>query len=120
VPEDLQRLFEVARGAMIYGYVFYPLCTLAAEQLFRVAEASITHKCKLLGTPKSKKSFNKKLEWLLDNGVISSSEFRLWDSVRTLRNIASHPEHQLIFTPGDAIEILENISKQINFLFSTA
>ena len=120
VPEDVRRLFEVARGAMVYGYFFYPLYTLAAEQLFRVTETAITHKCKLSGTPKSEKFFKQKLKYLLDNGVISNSEYAQWDSVRNLRNITSHPKHQLIFTPGDAIGILENICKQVNFLFNTA
>jgi hypothetical protein len=55
VPKDVRALFEVARGAMIYGYFFYPLFTLAAEQLFRVSEAAVSHKCKALGAPKSKR-----------------------------------------------------------------
>src|SRR5438552_3436434 len=27
VPEEVQALFEVARGALVYGYLFYPLHT---------------------------------------------------------------------------------------------
>src|SRR5919202_1342535 len=45
VPEDVRKLFEVARGALAYGYFFYPLYTLAGEQLFRVAECSVSAKC---------------------------------------------------------------------------
>ena len=48
VPVDVQRLFETARGAMCYGYFFYPLFTLAAHQMFRVVEAAITARCKAL------------------------------------------------------------------------
>jgi len=117
VPKDLQALFEVARGAMIYGYFFYPLFSLAVEQLFRVAEAAVTSKCELMDPPKSKKSFINKLKWLLEKGVIPDSDFAKWDALRHLRNAASHPKHQLIFTPGDTIDILEKISNQINFLF---
>ncbi|TEU15931.1 MAG: DUF4145 domain-containing protein [Anaerolineales bacterium] len=118
VPTDVQALFEVARGAMAYSYFFYPLYTLAAEQLFRVAEAALAHKCNALAAPKSRDSFKKRISWLVEEGVIPGSEFVRWDAVRELRNIASHPERQSIFTPGNAIGFLEGIAVQINSLFS--
>lgn len=56
---------------MVYGYFFYPLYTLASEQLFRVAEAVVTHKCHELGaSPKKMNTFEKKVQYLLDEGVI--------------------------------------------------
>lgn len=118
VPADVQALFEVARGAMAYSYFFYPLFTLAAEQLFRVAEAAVAHKCKALGAPESRDTFKKRISWLVEEGVIPSSELNRWDAIRELRNIASHPERQSIFTPGQAIGRLEGIAVQINSLFS--
>jgi hypothetical protein len=120
VPKDVRALFEVARGAMIYGYFFYPLFTLAAEQLFRVSEAAVSHKCKALGAPKSKRKFIEKIEWLINNGIIPSSELIRWDAIRNLRNAASHPERQSILAPGNAIGLLEGISRQINSLFDSA
>ena len=30
VPEEVQALFECARGLVVYGYLFYPLSTVAA------------------------------------------------------------------------------------------
>jgi hypothetical protein len=120
VPTDVQALFEVARGAMAYGYFFYPLYTLAAEQLFRVAETAIAHKSKTLGVPKSNDTFEKRIGWLVDREVIPSSERVQWDAIRTLRNIASHPEYQSIHTPGNAIGTLGNIARQINSLFGSA
>lgn len=45
VPEEIVALFEVATGAMLYGYFFTPLYTLGLQQVFRVAEAAITAKC---------------------------------------------------------------------------
>ena len=41
VPSDVVALFEVARGAMIYGWFFYPIITLGAEQCLRVLEAGV-------------------------------------------------------------------------------
>ena len=118
VPKDLQTLFEVARGAMAYGYFFYPLYTLAAQQLFRVADAAVIHKCKALRAPKSKETFKKRIDWLMNEGTIPQSELNRWAAIRELRNIASHPERQFISTTGNAIGLLEGITEQINSLFS--
>jgi len=51
VPADLAALFEVARGAMIYSWFFYPLATLGTEQCSRVLEAGVRIRCKNLGVP---------------------------------------------------------------------
>ena len=118
VPTEVQILFGVARGAMVYAYFFYPLYTLAAEQLFRVAESAIGHECKALGAPRSKCTLKKKIEWLIDQGTIPESELSRWEAIRGLRNAASHPDRQSIFTPGGAIGLLEGITEQINSLFS--
>lgn len=72
VPEDIHGLFEVARGAIVYGYFFYPLYTLATEQLFRVAEAALTHKCKQLSVSKSMRPFNVRIKLLVERGIISN------------------------------------------------
>jgi hypothetical protein len=118
VPQDVQAVFEVARGALVYGYFFYPLYTLAAEQLFRVAEAAISHKCKALGAPKSKDKFGEKIKWLSDKGIIPQADIQAWNAIRKLRNYASHPERQSIITPGMAIGSLEHVTEKINSLFS--
>ena len=119
MPIDVQALFEVARGAVAYGYFFYPIYTLAAQQLFRVAEAAVVHKCKALGVPKSKGTYKKRVDWLVDEGIIPESELIRWDAIRELRNAASHPDRQSILTPGNAVGLLEGIAEQINSLFSS-
>jgi len=118
VPIDVQALFEVTRGAMVYGYFFYPLYTLAAQQLFRVAEAAVLHKCKALGAPQSKRTFKKRIHWLVDEETIPKSELGRWEALRGLRNAASHPDSQSIIAPGNAIGLLERITEQINSLFA--
>src|SRR6267142_4533921 len=40
VPLDIIRVFEMARGCMIYSWFFYPLATLGLEQCTRVVECS--------------------------------------------------------------------------------
>jgi len=118
VPPDVQSLYEVARGAMIYGYYFYPLYTLAAEQLFRVTEAAVTHKSKALGLSNERKPFKYKINWLVDKEIIPQADLVRWNAIRELRNSASHPKRQSIITPGNALGLLENVAERINLLFS--
>jgi hypothetical protein len=118
VPSDVQALFEVARGAMAYGYFFYPLFTLAMEQLFRVAEAAVAHKFSALKIPKSTKKFEEKIDWLVNESIIPQSESALWHVVRHLRNMASHPEKPSILPPNVTIDILDRVASDINSLFN--
>lgn len=119
VPHDIQAMFEVARGAMIYGYFFYPLWTLGTEQLYRVTEAAVSHKCTALGSPKSKKNFKDKIDWLENEKVISPIDTETLHNIRELRNLASHPSSQSIITPGMGIQLLEWITLVVNSIFST-
>lgn len=57
VPLNIRRLFEIARGTWVYSLMFYPLLTLGTEQMFRVFEASVTEKCKILNAPAKVKTF---------------------------------------------------------------
>ena len=118
VPSDVQALFEVSRGAMAYGYFFYPLYTLAMEQLFRVAEAAVENKYSALRAPKSTKKFEEKINWLVNKSIIPQSESGQWKAVRKLRNITSHPKSQSIYPPTSTIAILEHVASQINSLFN--
>lgn len=117
VPHEVGKLFEVARGAIIYGYFFYPLYALAGEQLFRVAEAAVTNKCKALGAPRSCGTFQKKLGYLVNENVISKRIEPEWEAIRHLRNLASHPEQQTILPPGPIATMLKDIADKINGLF---
>jgi len=118
VPPEAQGLFEVARGIMAYGYFFYPLYTVAVEQLFRVIEAALACKCKTMRAPKSRSTFKERIEWLVEEGVISREESIHWHATRHMRNATSHPESQMILAPGNAIGIMERVSNDINSLFS--
>ena len=61
VPVAIRKLFEVARGSLAYGYLFYPLLTLGTEQIFRVLEGAITNKCSALNAPVNKSRFFDKI-----------------------------------------------------------
>ena len=117
VCEDIHRLFEVAKGTMTYGYYYYPIFTAAAEQLFRILESSVSHVCKIVDCPTSIRTYYSKIDWLTQQGIIGNDEKDRWDSSRQLRNSRSHPEHQMILTPGSTIGLLSSITDEINSLF---
>ncbi|SDX46257.1 hypothetical protein SAMN05216333_1389 [Nitrosomonas oligotropha] len=102
---------------MLYGYFFYPLFTLAYEQLLWVAEAAISEKCKLINTEKINSTYKGKLDYLRKIGVLSDHEYDYWNSFRELRNMASHLEQQRILPPGVTLRFISDISEFINALF---
>jgi len=118
VPHEIRRLFEVARGAMVYSYFFYPLFTIALEQLFRVGEAAIKARVALCHTGKSSRDLVKQIEILQEAGVLDEPATFRWQQLRTLRNIASHPENQSIYPPGQAIGVMERLVDDVNKLFT--
>lgn len=119
VPTDIAKLFEVARGAMCYAYFFYPLWTLAAEQLFRVAEAAVSLRCKGLGAGRGVSTFERKIRFLQDRLPLSSPPVD-WNAIRFLRNEASHPQQQTIISPGMAVPLVEAVALALNHLFAAA
>lgn len=118
VPQEVHALYEVARGAMAYGYFFYPMFTFAEGQLYRVAEAAVTHKCKTMGAPDNTITFKQKVDFLAGSKVLTNREKEIWHSIRRLRNAFSHPRRQYISTPPMAINTLGRIAEEINSLFS--
>jgi len=118
VPFEVRKLYEVARGALVYGYFFYPLYTLACEQLFRVGEAAIMLRCKIISPRLAKRTFEKKIEFLFKQGILNDIEKWRWHALRELRNISSHPVDQSIYPPGPVIGILAHVAEDINILFS--
>ena len=118
VPDEVRNLFETARGAFAYGYFFYPLYALGVEQAFRVAEAAVTHKCKLMGAPGKINTLYGRIEWLAGEGVIPEREKQIWEAIRKMRNMGSHLERQMLLPPGAAIGMLVRMAEKINALFA--
>ena len=117
VPVAIQKLYETARGALLYGLLYYPLLTIGTEQIFRVLEAAVLNKCAALDGPPKVKSFFGKLNWLLKTDAINPDQHDLWDTMRELRNHASHPREQNIFDPNTALQMLRSAVELIDSLF---
>ena len=121
VPEDVQNLFAVARGTMLYGHYFYPLYTVGDEQIHRVADAATRHRYEQLGGAPAKSGkpppFAARIRWLIEHGAMREEERQRWAAYRELRNISSHPEMQMLHTPADALRSLTLVARSVNALF---
>lgn len=117
VPIEIRRLFEVARGAMVYSYYFYPLYTLAIDQLSRVGETALFHKAKQNGYSKKVPTFSDMIKFLKEKNVLDDEKQKEWEFLRDFRNHASHRRNQSIYPPAAALGALEIFSKEINALF---
>jgi hypothetical protein len=116
VPEEIATLFESAQGAIVYGYFFYPLISLGGERLHTALETAVRHKCDLLGCPET--IYSKRLNWLKDQGLLSAEAHEAWQSLRSLRNEAAHPQFHPLYPPWIALRLLADIASEINALFA--
>lgn len=127
VPLEVRKLFAAARGALCYGYFFYPLYALASEQLTRVAETAVSRKYEAVGGPKRVRSapeskprratFEDKLRYLEEQGLITGLDAIWWVAIREHRNDASHPEDHRPQIPSRAVGRAETLAEKINGLF---
>jgi hypothetical protein len=69
-----------------------------------------------LGAPK-RQSFEKRVDWLVKQGVFSAEEGELWHTLRHFRNGASHPTDQTILAPPQALTVLTRTAEMVDRLF---
>jgi hypothetical protein len=126
IPEEIAKLLEVARGAMIYGWYFKPLLTLGAEQCWRILETGVRIRCQQAGIStkiaakngKEKDTyFDTNIKALIKNKIISKTDGDRWQAARNLRNEVSHLKQQLNFQPGSAQSDLDSVIHCLNDLF---
>src|ERR1700686_493041 len=112
VPFEVRRAFQMARDAMCYGYWFYPLVTLMAQQLLRVADFATDVAC-LTHSIKSPRNFKARVDELIAVGIIPQAHEGLWEGIRRMRNHSTHPNFQQIWGPGMAIPIAQRVADAI-------
>jgi hypothetical protein len=120
VPVEVRDLFEVARGAILYGWFFYPMFHLGQDQLFRVSETAARRCSNLLGEKDDRRSFFKCIEFLVKEGAIASGDRRRWEAARERRNSSSHPERAELLPPGVIASMVDTTATDINDLFRAA
>jgi hypothetical protein len=118
VPNEIRELFDVARGAMLYGWFFYPLFALGEEPLYRVLEAAVRARYRQIGGQKQEPRFKEAIDFLVENDVIPKPDREHWDAARELRNAASHREQHEALPPGTILRHLEVSAHDINRLFA--
>jgi hypothetical protein len=118
VPPDIRTLFRGAQAMLAYGCFYYPIATLALEQLLRVLEAAVTVKCRQLSGPAAKEAFQRKLKWLCEQGIISQEQWLDWDAFRSIRNSTSHPQYQMLMPPAMADRTFAMLCEGLSNLFS--
>lgn len=117
VPEQLWRMFEVAKGAMVYGILFYPLYTLGTEQIYRTFEYLVKLQYENLRGEKAQADLKSKVQWLIDNGHFPQPAPDAWMAMYHLRNIAAHPNMQTIETPAGASRTLRSMKNLIEHFY---
>lgn len=103
VPADIARMFEAARGGMVYGYFFQPLLAMGVEQCYKVLERGARTRCDQAGLPVTcadsqgkpyPLSFAHNLRALSRLGLIADTDLPLWRQAPELRDWVAAPEHQ--------------------------
>ena len=117
VPTVVRDQIAIARGAMIYGSLFYPLFTLGLEQLFRVTESAARIKAVELGMRKDR-PYHAILTDLHAAGALTDDEYREWTGVRRFRNATTHADKAMILPPGAAIGMFAAVVGSTNRLFT--
>jgi hypothetical protein len=121
VPVEVLRLFEAAKGILLYGLFFYPLIALGADQLVRVAEAAVRLKCRALGAePRQFKFFSNAVGWLIKRDGIRPEHQASWTMTVTLRNDVSHLSEQRAYSVGMLLQQMHMLTAMINDLFSNS
>jgi hypothetical protein len=128
VPAEVARLFEVARGGMVYGYFFQPLLAVGVEQCYRVLESGARSRCAQMGLPvhfadnqgKSHPlSFGHNLSALARHGVIQAADLTLWRQARELRDWVATPEHHKVLNLNYGVTALSRAAELLGKLFKS-
>lgn len=117
VPEQLWRMFEVAKGAMVFGIFFYPLYTLGGDHLYRVFEYVVKLQYEQLRGEKLSADLRSQVRWLIDNDHFPGPAPESWMATYELRNIISHPKMQSIDTPNGASRTLHRMKNLIEHFY---
>ena len=121
VPENIRRMFEIARGTMLYGWYYYPLLAVGQDQCFRVLEAAArTAYAQLSGLTvevAGNLPYHAVLKRLVIAKAISSSDSDRWEIAREIRNTGAHATGASIFPPGPVVSDMRVVVDQINMLF---
>ena len=119
VPNDIHRFFDYLRSMMVYGVFYYPIFTLAADQMWLMVEAAVFYRCVEAGFPEPPSEFIQMVDLLIREGIIPKNQRFLWENKWQIRNDVAHRKGQGIFDPGTALGIVSTLAQDINRLFKS-
>ena len=131
MPNEVGRIFEVARGAAAYGYFFYPLMTVAQHHLYRAAEAAVRFKFRELdatppgmenrglarGASSDPRDFKRMVEFLASRGLIPQDVAASWRAIAKSWKVVSHPEDGTFFSLAAVLKSFARFAELINGLY---
>lgn len=118
-PTDVLVAFEAARGALVYGWFFYPLYALGQRELLHVAELAVRIRCEQLGVSRRKtRTFAGQISALREAEELTDEEFGSWSRLRKMRNTLVHAEAATITMPGPVAAVLGRIADLTNTLYA--
>jgi hypothetical protein len=112
VPHEVRRAFTLAQHAMCYAHWYYPMLTLGADDLLRVADFAAAEAAREHGI--RARTFEQRIGRLVSAGVIPHEDEPLWTALRAARNSATHPAFQHIYGFSHALHILNAVREVID------
>jgi hypothetical protein len=121
VPENVRAAFEVARGALVYGYFFAPLFALVAEPLARAAQSAVYEKCQGLGVKTVSANgkqlhLSQALAWLRHHDCISRAELHQWEELFKFADAAAASKKS-VPSAATIVKYFNSVGEKINALF---
>lgn len=118
VPTQIAEAYEPYLGAIMYGWLYWPLLTMGIDKVLGLRETMARTACKIHGGSNNKtKTYELCIDYLFLHALIPPERRAKWDAGRSLRNSLSHPERRTIFGPWDAIVMLEAFVVDAALLF---
>jgi hypothetical protein len=117
VPADVRRHYVACQHSMVYGYLFYPIMTLAAGQLYRVLEATVELRCHQSEENVEGLDLNEKIGRLIETGEIPEGSAFIWQTVGELRDFVSYPGGDNISPPNDGLILLTRVKECLESLY---
>jgi hypothetical protein len=106
----------MALGSLAYAYWYYPLYTIGAQQLLRVADYALDQFARGIGLERSY-SLADRIEKLASQGVLGDeADISRWQLIRRLRNKVTHPTFQEIWGLPQAHDVAQSVAEAISAL----
>jgi hypothetical protein len=115
VPHEVRRAFQMALGSLPYAYWYYPLYTIGAQQLLRVADFALDQFARNVGLERSY-SLGERIQRLSATGALADDNLRRWQLIRRLRNSATHPGFQEVWGLPQARDVAQSVAEAIGAL----